>query len=38
MHRRLGQTGVFVEVAGGKYYLSEERLKQVQEQRKQANW
>ena len=30
MHRRLGQTGIFVEV-NGKYYLSEERLKEVQE-------
>jgi len=35
MHRRLGQTGIFVEV-NGKYYLSEERLKQVQEQRQNA--
>jgi len=26
MHRRLGQTGIFVEV-NGKYYLNEERLK-----------
>ena len=32
MHRRLGQLGIFVEV-NGKYYLSEERLKQIQEQR-----
>jgi len=32
MHRRLGQTGIFVEV-NGKYYLNEERLKQIQEQR-----
>ena len=32
MHRRLGQSGIFVEV-NGKYYLSEERLKQIQEQR-----
>lgn len=32
MHRRLGQTGIFVEVSG-KYYLNEERLKQIQEQR-----
>jgi hypothetical protein len=32
MHRRLGQTGIFVEV-NGKYYLSEERLRQIQEQR-----
>jgi hypothetical protein len=32
MHRRLGSLGIFVEV-NGKYYLSEERLKQVREQR-----
>ncbi len=32
MHRRLGQTGIFVEV-NGKYYLNEERLKQIQQQR-----
>ena len=32
MHRRLGQTGIFVEV-NGKYYLDEERLKQIQDQR-----
>ena len=32
MHRRLGQTGIFVEV-NGKYYLNEERLKQIQEER-----
>jgi hypothetical protein len=32
MHRRLGQTGIFVE-EGSKYYLNEERLKQIQEQR-----
>ncbi len=32
MHRRLGQTGIFVET-NGKYYLNEERLKQIQEQR-----
>jgi lipoate-protein ligase A len=32
MHRRLGQTGIFVEVKG-KYYLNEERLRQFQEQR-----
>jgi len=31
MKRRLGQLGVFVEV-NGKYYLSEERLKEVKEQ------
>jgi hypothetical protein len=35
VHRRLGQSGVFVEV-NGKYYLDEERLKQVQEQRAKA--
>ncbi len=34
MHRRLGQTGIFVEI-NGKYYLNEERLKQIQEQRAQ---
>jgi hypothetical protein len=32
MRRRLGQSGIFVEV-GGKYYLSEERLKQIEENR-----
>jgi hypothetical protein len=31
MHRRLGQLRIFVEV-NGKYYLDEERLKQIQEQ------
>jgi len=36
MHRRLGQTGIFVE-AGGKYYLDEARLKQIQERRANAN-
>jgi len=30
MHRRLGRTGIFLEV-NGKFYLSEERLKEVQE-------
>ena len=30
MHRRLGRSGIFVEV-NGKYYLLEERLKEVQE-------
>ena len=30
--RRLGRTGIFVQ-ADGKYYLSEERLKQIEEQR-----
>jgi ABC-type multidrug transport system fused ATPase/permease subunit len=32
MKRRLGRSGVFVEV-DGKYYLSEERLKQIEEMR-----
>ncbi|MGA2385715.1 MAG: hypothetical protein ABSG33_04195 [Candidatus Bathyarchaeia archaeon] len=32
MQRRLGQSGIIVEV-NGKYYLNEERLKQIQEQR-----
>jgi len=32
MHRRLGQLGIFVET-NGKYYLNEERLRQIQEQR-----
>jgi hypothetical protein len=35
MHRRLGQSGIFVEV-NGKYYLNEERFKQLQEQRGKA--
>ena len=39
--RRLGQLGVFVEV-DGKYYLSEERLKEVKdniaERRKTRSW
>ncbi len=35
MHRRLGRTGIFVEV-NGKYYLNEEKLKQIQQQRAQA--
>lgn len=30
MQRRLGQSGIFVEV-NGKYYLSEQRLKEIQE-------
>ena len=34
MHRRLGQSGIFVET-NGKYYLNEERLKQIQERRAQ---
>jgi lipoate-protein ligase A len=41
MKRRLGQIGVFVEV-NGKYYLSEERLKEVKgkiaERRRTKNW
>lgn len=32
MRRRLGQIGIFGEVSG-KYYLNEERLKQIQQQR-----
>ena len=36
MHRRLGQSGIFVEV-DGKYYLNEKRLKQIQEQRGQGS-
>jgi hypothetical protein len=35
MHRRLGRSGIFVEV-NGKYYLDEERLRQIREQRAQA--
>jgi hypothetical protein len=35
MYRRLGQTGIFVEV-NGKYYLNEERLKQIQQERASA--
>jgi hypothetical protein len=34
MHRRLGNLGIFVEVNGGRYYLSEERLRQLQKQRR----
>ena len=37
MHRRLGQTKIFVEV-NGKYYLDEERLRQIQEQRGRAGF
>jgi hypothetical protein len=37
MHRRLGQSGIFVEV-NGKYYLNEERLRQIQEQRVKAGF
>jgi hypothetical protein len=36
MHRRLGQLGIFVEV-NGKYYLSEDHLKQIREQRRQGD-
>ena len=32
MHRRLGATGIFVEVSG-KYYLDEAKLKQIQDER-----
>ncbi len=32
MHRRLGQTGIFVQI-NDKYYLNEERLRQIREQR-----
>jgi len=35
MHRRLGQSGIFVET-NGKYYLNEERLKQIEEQRSEV--
>jgi hypothetical protein len=35
MHRRLGQSGIFVET-NGKYYLDEERLKQFEERRARA--
>jgi lipoate-protein ligase A len=41
MKRRLGKLGVFVEVDGGKYYLSEERLKEVKDkisERRSRNW
>jgi hypothetical protein len=37
MHRRLGQLGIFVEV-NGKYYLNEDRLKQIQDQRAKAGF
>jgi Flp pilus assembly protein TadB len=39
MHRRLGRSGIFVEV-NGKYSLNEERLKEVEEQRQRggAGW
>jgi hypothetical protein len=32
MHRRLGQSGIFIEL-NSKYYLNEDRLKQIQDQR-----
>jgi Flp pilus assembly protein TadB len=35
VHRRLGQTGIFVET-NGKYYLNEERFKQFEERRAKA--
>jgi len=35
MRRRLGRSGIFVGL-NGKYYLSEERLKQIREQRQKA--
>jgi hypothetical protein len=37
MRRRLGTTGIFVEV-GGKYYLDEAKLKQVREGRMAGGW
>jgi hypothetical protein len=39
MKRRLGRSGIFVEV-NGKYYLDEERLKEIEEQRRRegAAW
>ena len=41
MKRRLGQSGVFVEI-NGKHYLSEERLKELKnkiaERRRTRNW
>jgi hypothetical protein len=36
MKRRLGKTGIFVEV-NGKYYLSEERLKEIKAKLSEAN-
>jgi hypothetical protein len=42
MKRRLGQLGVYVEVDGGKCYISEERLKEVKdkiaERRRNRSW
>jgi hypothetical protein len=35
MHRRLGQTGIFVEV-NGKYYLNEDTLRRIQQERSQG--
>jgi hypothetical protein len=37
MKRRLGATGIFVDV-GGRYYLDEAKLKQVQEERRAGGW
>jgi len=37
MKRRLGATGIFVEVVG-KYYLDEAKLKQVREERMAGGW
>jgi hypothetical protein len=39
MKRRLGRSGIFVEV-NGKYYLNEDRLKQIEEERRreEAAW
>jgi hypothetical protein len=37
MHQRLGRLGIIVEV-NGKYYLNEERLKQIQEQRAKGGY
>ena len=37
MKRRLGATGIFVEV-GGRYYLDEAKLRQVQEERRAGGW
>jgi hypothetical protein len=37
MRRRLGASGIFVD-AGGKYYLDEAKLKQVQEERRAGGW
>jgi len=37
MKRRLGASGIFVEVSG-KYYLDEAKLKQVQEERSSGGW